>query len=362
LPPPPAGFLGAGANGSAINDAGDQAHLLVSITSTQNLVYPFRLSARGSWQPIAGATGPMSGSGMGAISAGQDVTFTALGTGMVAPGPAGVGQPLGDRLSPAYPGATIGNAGPMNASGQILAQVMIGRSHRLVKLTPAKACASDCLVSRALAMTGQFVQDPKLPGSCVPGGKMYNVSAVSVAMTSETGAPLANVLVSGRFMDDYWTNRQVTGTTDASGVVSWSLKGPCGVGAVAFLVENAALGTRVFDRTRGTLSASVIPGTGTSTTPVPDPGPAPADGVAPIAAAAVTCTAGRICTFAATPSYDPDGSIAAYRWTENNGTVWSTQAVFSRTFAKAGKDSVTLQVTDNSGLSASKKVAFTVLR
>jgi len=363
LPPPPAGYMSAGANGSAINDAGDQAHFLVSITSTQNLVYPFRLSAGGTWQQLAGPTGHLSASGMGSISAGRDVTFTALGTGMVAPGPAGVGRPLAERISPAYPAAAVVDAGPMNASGQILAQVVIGRSQRLVKLTPATACTADCLVSRSLAIASQFVQDRALPGSCVQGGTMYNLSTVSVTITSETGAPLANALVSGRFLDDYWTNRQVTGTTDASGVVSWSLKGPCGVGAVAFLVENAALGTRSFDRTRGTLSGSVIPGTTTTTTrTTPEPTPAPPDGVAPVAAAAVTCTAGRTCSFAASDSYDPDGSIAAYRWTENNGTVWSTRAVFTRTFAKTGKQTVTLQVTDNSGLSASKKVTFSVLR
>ncbi|MEJ8835598.1 PKD domain-containing protein [Ramlibacter sp. AN1133] len=360
LPPLPAGFRGAGSNGSAINDFGDQAHFLVSIATSKNLVYPFRLSARGTWQQIAGPTGQLSASGMGSISAGQDVTFTALGTGFVAPGPAGVGEPLADRLSPAYPGATVGTAGPINASGQILARVMIGRSHRLVKLTPATACTSDCLVSRSLVVTSQFVQDPALPGICAQGGKMYNLTTVSATIASETGTPLANALVSGRFLDDYWTNRQVTGTTDASGVVSWSYKGPCGVGAVAFLLENAALGTRIFDRTRGTLSDFAIPVA--TTGPGPDPGPAPAPGVAPVAVAAVTCTAGRTCSFAATGSYDPDGSIAAYRWTENNGTVWSTRAVFTRTFAKAGKQSVTLQVTDNSGLSASKKVTFTVLR
>jgi hypothetical protein len=360
LPPPPAGYVGVGSNGSAINDAGDQAHFLVSITSTQDLVYPFRLATGGTWQQLAGPTGRLSAAGMGSITAGKDVTFTALGTGMLAPGPAGVGQALADRVSPAYPGATVVNAGPINAAGQILAQVMIGRSQRLVKLAPVTACTSDCLVSRSLTIASQFVQDRALPGSCVQGGTMYNLSTVSVTFASETGAPLANVLVSGRFLDDYWTNRQVTGTTDASGVVSFSHKGPCGVGAVAFLVENAALGTRTFDRTRGTLSGSAIPST--TTERLQEPAAAPPDGVAPVAVADVTCTVGRTCRFAASASYDPDGSIAAYRWAENNGTVWSTQAVFTRTFTKAGKQSVLLHVTDNSGLSASKKVTFNVPR
>ncbi len=74
---------------------------------------------------------------------------------------------------------------------------------------------------------------------------MYNLSSARVTITTETGAPIANALVSGRFLDDYWTNNAVTGTTNASGIVSWSFKGPCGVGAIAFLVEKAALDTQL---------------------------------------------------------------------------------------------------------------------
>lgn len=356
LPPPPLGFVGAGSNGSAINDAGDQAHFLVS-TGSQNLVYPFRLSAGGTWQQLTTAgTGHLSRARMGSITAGLDVSFTAQGSGMIAPGPVGMGQPLSTRVSPAYPGATVTDAGPMNASGQVLSQVMIGRSQRLVKLTPVSACTSDCLVSSALVLTSRFVPDPARPGSCVQGGKMYNAATAAVTITSETGAPLANVQVSGRFLDDYWTDRPVSGITDAGGTVRWSHDGPCGVGAIAFLVDSASLERRTLDRTRGILAASAIPGAGT------DPGPAPVTNVPPVPQPTVTCTGGRTCTFSASGSYDPDGSIVAYRWAENNGTTWSTQAVFTKTFGKAGKESVVLHVTDDGGLSASKKVTFTVLR
>lgn len=41
--------------------------------------------------------------------------------------------------------------------------------------------------------------------------------------------------------------------------MKWIYKGPCGVGAVAFLVEQATRGSRSFDRTRGTLAGYVIP-------------------------------------------------------------------------------------------------------
>jgi hypothetical protein len=226
-----------------------------------------------------------------------------------------------------------------------------------VKLTPAAACVSDCLVSSSVVMTGVFVEDGSLPRSCVAGGRMYNLSTATVTITNESGAPLANAQVSGRFLDDYWTNRPVTGTTDASGVVTWTHKGLCGVGAVAFLVDNASLGTRAFDRTRGMLTSYVIPTAGS-----PEPAPTPTPNQAPVAVPSVTCSAGRTCTFSGTGSYDPDGAIAAYRWAENNGAILSTQAVFTKTFSKAGKSSAVLRVTDTGGLTASKKVTFTVLR
>lgn len=351
LPATPGGFVGAGSNGSAINDAGDQAHFLVSI-NTENLVYPFRLTNGGSWQMLSTfGTGHMSRYGMGSINAAQDVTITVGSTGMVAAGPAGLAQALAPLLSPAYAGVTVGGAGPMNASGQILTQAMIGRSQRLTKMTPVTACGANCLVSSSLAMTGQFVQDPKFPGSCFQGGTMYNLSSATVTITSETGAPLANVLVSGRFLDDYWTNNAVTGTTNAAGVVSWSYKGPCGVGAIAFLVEKAVLGSRSFDRTRGTLASYVIPST---TPPPPNKAPNPV----PV----VNCVAGKTCTFDGSGSRDPDGSIVAYRWAETNGPTLSRQAIFTNTFAKAGRNTLVLYVTDNGGLTASKRVTFTVLR
>ncbi|WP_088279664.1 PKD domain-containing protein [Ideonella sp. A 288] len=352
LPAPPAGYVGAGSNGSAINDAGDQAHFLVSI-STENLVYPFRLSQGGTWQQLSSfGTGRLSGYGMGSINAAQDVTFTVGSSGMVAAGPAGVGQPLVQLLSPAYPGAIVGGSGAMNASGQILAQVMIGRSFRLVKMTPVTACTANCLVSSSLAMTGQFVKvGGTRDGDCYQGTRSYNQSSATVTITNEAGVPMANVLVSGRFLDDYWTNSPVSGSTNASGVVSFSHKGLCGVGAVAFMVDQAALGSMAFDRTRGTLSGYVIPGT----TPAPT-------NLAPVAVATASCVARRVCTLNGSGSYDPDGTIARYRWTDSSGNTLATQAVFVKTFSKTGKTSATLYVTDNGGRTASKRVTFTVLR
>ena len=349
LPAPPQGFSGAGSNSSAINDAGDQAHFLVS-SSTQNLVYPFRLSHGGSWQQISTVpTGHLSSYGIGSINAAQDISLTAGGNAMIAAGPAGLAQPLAARLSPAYPGAAIGGAGPMNNAGQILTQVFIGRSKRLMVLTPATACGANCLVVSSLVMTGQFVQDPANPGSCFQGGKMFNRATATATVTSETGAPLANVQVSGRFMDDYWTNRAVIGTTNAAGVVTWTNTGPCGVGAIAFLVEKATLGTRSFDRTRGTLSSFVIPSV--------NPGNQP-----PVAAWTISCqpAPAHICTFNGTGSHDPDGTIVAYKWNNAGGATLATVATLTKTFKRSTTLTWTLTVTDNGGKTGKLTKTFKV--
>jgi probable HAF family extracellular repeat protein len=258
LPPPPQGFM-IGTFPTAINDAGDQVRFLVS-TGPQNLVYLFRFHHEGTWQQVSSAgTGHLSTYGVGSIDAARDLTATVQSTAVVAPGPDGTAQALAPLLSPAYGGATIGRGGPMNASGQILTMVMVGRSHRLMKLVPAAPCGANCIKVGQLAMRGEFVQDPDDPGSCAPGGNAFNRVEADLLVTDEAGAPLGGVVVTGRFLDDYWTDRPVSGTTDAQGRVSFVNVGSCAVGAVAFLVDRATQGSRVFDRTTGVVANSVIP-------------------------------------------------------------------------------------------------------
>jgi probable HAF family extracellular repeat protein len=259
LPAPPQGFYPAGTYPTAINDAGDQARFLVS-TGPQNLVYLFRFHHEGTWQQISpNGNGHLSSYGVGSINAARDVSATVQGNAVVAAGPNGMAQALAPLLSPAYGGATIGKGGPINASGQILTTVMIGRSQRLMKLVPATPCGANCIKVSQLVMRGQFVQDPNDPGSCAPNGNAFNRVKASLRVTSENGTLLSGVVVSGRFLDDYWTNRPVTGTTNAQGMVTFTNVGPCGVGAVAFLVDRATKAPRAFDRTTGIVTNWVIP-------------------------------------------------------------------------------------------------------
>ena len=111
-----------------------------------------------------------------------------------------------------------------------------------------------------LVLKAKFHQDPNDPGHCTLGNKNeYNLVRATATVTSETGAGLSGVLVTGRFMDQYWTNAVVSGTTNIQGIVQLNFKGPCGVGTEAFIVENATKVPLVFDKTVGVLAGSTLP-------------------------------------------------------------------------------------------------------
>ncbi len=245
----------------AINDAGDQARGLgIGNEHPFTFVYRYHHEDAGTWQQIDfSGTGPQSTGGIGSINDAQDITDTVSGTAQIAYGPGGLNQSLNDLFSTAY-NSTVIAAGPMNNSGQILAQVMVGLSGRLVRLTPVKACAADCIRVSALRLNAKFHQDPNDPDHCTPGNeKEFNLVRVRATLTNETGAKLSGVLVKGRFMDQYWKNAVVSGTTDAKGIVEFKLKGPCGVGTESFIVEGATSQSLVFDKTVGVLTGSAIP-------------------------------------------------------------------------------------------------------
>lgn len=259
MPAPPRGFL-LGGDGTVINDAGDQGRGLVT-TSGQSLVYLFRFNAAaGTYQMISSIpTGHLSSGGLGSINSALDITATAGGIGLVAAGPTGLAQPLQGLLSPAYGGAAVTMGGAMNASGAILTRIIIGRSQRLMRMVPAAPCAGNCAKVSNLQMVATFIQDPAHPGSCIQGGKARNDFGVRVTVTNEFGTLLPGAMVSGRFLDDYWMNRPVSGSTNAQGWVQFQSSGVCGVGAIAFLVDNVVAGNRTFDRTTGIVTTSKIP-------------------------------------------------------------------------------------------------------
>jgi hypothetical protein len=192
------------------------------------------------------------------INAERDVSATVLSTGVIAPGPDGLARGLAPLLSPAYQGATVVMGGPMNGPGQILAQVMIGRSQRLMRLVGTAPCGANCVQVGSLTMRGKFIRDPNAPpDSCTPSASNHVVATVSV--TDEVGRPLRGVVIKGRFLDDYWVDKVVSGTSNRKGIVRFVHDGVACVGAVAFLVDDAAKAGRSFDRTKGILTNYVIP-------------------------------------------------------------------------------------------------------
>jgi probable HAF family extracellular repeat protein len=260
LAPPPSGYAISTA-AAAISDRGDQARFLVAV-SGQHLSYLYRYYHEGTWQQLSSAgTGHLSRYGIGSINETRDVTATIASTGVVAYGPTGLAQSLASLVSPAYPGADVIAGGPMNVAGEILAQVMIGRSPRVVRLAPDHGCAGGCLVVTDLAISSDFVPDPNDPthDHCSQGSLAHDETVVSVTVRNSVGAPVPGVLVTGRFLDDYWTDHPVSGMTDLLGVVTFEYEGPCGVGANAFLVDDAAKGALILDRGAGVLTGWAIP-------------------------------------------------------------------------------------------------------
>lgn len=96
--------------------------------------------------------------------------------------------------------------------------------------------------------------------------------------------------------------------------------------------------------------------------PIPPPGPVPGGGditggddtIAPTAAATVdvnTGNPGLTCTFDASESNDPDGTIENYTWDFDDGTIQiTTDPIISHTFNSVGVYNAMLTVEDNDGL------------
>ncbi len=265
MPAPPPGWL-RGCGSVAINDAGDQARFNSQTGDPEHLVYPFRFNHEGTWQQIGFAgTGHLSAAGVGSINGARDITATVQSTGQIAAGPNGLLQGLAALVSPAYAGSVLTTVGSMNASGQILARMIIGQSgQRLVKLVPAQPCTSNCIQVTNIQMTA------KGPAFCDQGSVQAHAT---LTVKNEAGVPLPGVVVTGHFFDDYWLDETVVGITNSSGQVKFTHVGPPCVGAIAFLVTDAeSMQARplsrtvaqrpvrsIFDRTTGILTNYVIP-------------------------------------------------------------------------------------------------------
>lgn len=253
---PPDGFRGPGAY-FEINDAGDQIRLL-GPTSGQNINYPFRYYNSGQWQQIHPSGGiDASPFGVGTITDNLDIVLTISSTGLLAVGPAQEAELLTDRLSPAYGDASVSEAVALTEAGEILADVTIGRSKRLMRMVEGVPCTTNCMVVSRLQLQADFVDDPDDPGRCV--GTAHTRAQARIRVVDESGRPLESVQVTGHFLDDYWLDDAQVALTDNRGSARFRFRGPPCTGAMAFLVSDAVQAGRSFDRTVGTLQGWVIP-------------------------------------------------------------------------------------------------------
>ena len=258
--PPPAGFYGNTSTlTGAVNDDGMRASFLLSTSGTsQGYRYLARYSDAGGWQVLAGPAASSVPYGVGGVHGSGTITGHILSSGLIAFGPDGPAQSLTSFLSAAYPEAGVGAPGEMADDGSILAQVLIGRSHRLAKLVPVQPCAENCLRVGSIAMKGRMVAEPgQPPGQCTPGAR--NEVTARITVVGDGGQPVAGATVRGRFLDDYYLDQVVTLRTNRKGQALARHSGEACVGAVAFLVDGVTKTGLALDRTTGQLSAYTIP-------------------------------------------------------------------------------------------------------
>ena len=133
--------------------------------------------------------------------------------------------------------------------------MLIGRAPRLVRLVAAEPCTTGCARVASIRVTGRMIGFP--PGQCP---RATNTVPARLSVTGEAGNPLPRSTVTARFLDEYYLDEPVTGTTGLDNVVRFVHKGPACVGTTAILVEDVAgRGGRVLDLTTGELTDSVIP-------------------------------------------------------------------------------------------------------
>lgn len=257
LPLPPTGYRAPTGQSLRVNDSGDLAGVLLTTSSSSNLGGMLRwLEASQQWQALGGPL-PLRSVGVSALEADATVLGLGLGGAIVAQGPSGLPQALQDRLSPAYTAVGLLSTAGRDAQGRHVVAVTLGTLTRLARAIEVAPCTGACLRVSPLSISGTFISDPNAPGACTPKARQTVKTVATV--TDAAGNPQAAVTVKGRYLDSYGLNQTVTGKTNTKGKVTLNHSGPACRGTITLLVEAATKKQWQFDRSVGSLNASVIP-------------------------------------------------------------------------------------------------------
>ena len=257
LPVPPTGYRAPTGQSLRINDSGDLAGVLLTTSSSSSLGGMHRwLETTQQWQALGGAL-PLRNLGVSSLEADATVLGSGLGGAIVAQGPSGQPQALQGRLSPAYSAVGLLSTAGRDGQGRHVVAVTLGTVTRMARAVEAAPCTGACLRVSPLSISGTFISDPAAPGSCTPKARQKVQTVATV--TDAAGNPQSAVTVKARYLDSYGLNQTVTGKTNTQGKVTLSHSGPACRGTITLLVEAATKKQWRFDRTVGSLNASVIP-------------------------------------------------------------------------------------------------------
>ncbi|MDZ7813895.1 MAG: hypothetical protein U5L74_12675 [Ideonella sp.] len=257
LPAPPTGYRAPTGQSLRVNDSGDLAGIMQTTSASSKLGGMHRwLQTTQQWQALDDPL-PLRSIGVSSLESDATVLGAGLGGAILAQGPSGQPQALQDRLSPAYTSLGLISTVGRDAQGRHVVAITLGTVARMARAVEAGPCSGACLRVGPLSISGTFISDPADPGSCTRKARQ-KVQTVAT-LTDAAGKPQAAVTVKGRYLDSYGLNQTVTGKTNTQGKVTLSHSGPACRGTITLLVESATKKQWRFDRTVGSLNASVIP-------------------------------------------------------------------------------------------------------
>ena len=172
-------------------------------------------------------------------------------------------------------------------------------------------------------------------------------SSVMGSTTTSLATPSAPVAYAGSAAVNYWSDKSAgnTGWVLPGSITSRSVSLGSGTGQVTAALGDAQAGAGTWPGATADSSVAGTKGIGWSVIVPPASG-----NFSPAATFTPTCAL-MTCSFDASGSVDPDGTIESYDWDFGDGTS-GTGAAVAHTYTSQGTKTVTLTITDNRGASS----------